>query len=307
MQRIVLTAFVLAFATAAEAAPIRYELDFDTAFGGTPNERPTLPGEAVSGQGLFEDEFGVQVGLIRNDNANLPVVIFDTDCVGNGCSGGDPDLGTGPAYGSPRQDNILIIQENGPLTNLPLPGGGTVPGVNTPDDDGDGGDIEFTWLNSRYSQGVALDRLFFVDLEETTNNPGNGSIEIPGSPGSFFPIAFTAVYAPGANVPNGTNPVVSEINLLNVNVPAGNTNCGGGTGGGGLCTGDNSVYEIVFDPLAQGNRFIESLDVQYLDVSGGFGGIYFFDAQEIPLPAAAWLLLGGIGALFGLKRIRRAA
>lgn len=49
-----------------------------------------------------------------------------------------------------------------------------------------------------------------------------------------------------------------------------------------------------------------------LAFAGGSGSAPSFqikltDAQVIPLPAAAWLMLSGLGALFGVKRLKRAA
>jgi len=76
--------------------------------------------------------------------------------------------------------------------------------------------------------------------------------------------------------------------------------------GGTPVAGTTSRYEISFGlPDAIYSRFIVAVDPDGLETPDGFD-IDAISAHVIPLPAAGWLLLGGIGGLAAMKRRKKA-
>ncbi|MEM6745226.1 MAG: hypothetical protein AAF676_16060, partial [Pseudomonadota bacterium] len=75
-------------------------------------------------------------------------------------------------------------------------------------------------------------------------------------------------------------------------------------------TGDNSHwrYRFVNNPQffpVNADGYIEnvrSATIRYDSISGAVGSITFDRPHEVPLPAAAWLLAAGLGALWGARR-----
>lgn len=126
-------------------------LNFDTQFDGTPI--PTGDGTKVNETQLFTG-YGVELGT-TNPN-NRPLLLFNSNCgpdfPGTPCTGGDPDLASGPSFGSDPQGNVLIIQERNNL--------------NIPDDDADGGTFEFDFTDE---EGVTFDKIGILDLDENVD------------------------------------------------------------------------------------------------------------------------------------------
>ncbi|MGB7521943.1 MAG: PEP-CTERM sorting domain-containing protein [Spirulinaceae cyanobacterium] len=125
-------------------------LNFDTQFDGTPIT--TGDGTKVNETQLFQG-YGVELGT--NNPNNRPLVLFNSNCgpdFGTQCTGGDPDLASGPSFGSEAQGNVLIIQERNNLT--------------IPDDDADGGIFEFDFTDK---SGVTFDKVGVLDLDEGVN------------------------------------------------------------------------------------------------------------------------------------------
>jgi hypothetical protein len=79
------------------------------------------------------------------------------------------------------------------------------------------------------------------------------------------------------------------------------------SGGGTPVAGTTSRYEITFggDLTNVYSRLIVSVDADGLQTPDGFD-IDAVAAQVVPLPAAAWMLIAGVGALAGLKRRKKA-
>jgi hypothetical protein len=72
-------------------------------------------------------------------------------------------------------------------------------------------------------------------------------------------------------------------------------------GGARRPNGELLLFTIAFDTLIDGSSFRMTIDS---------GDGFAFDTAKIsatPLPAAAWMLIAGVGALFGLGRLRKAA
>lgn len=105
-------------------------IDFETDDTGA----PLSPG-AFNGATAY-DGFGV---TISSTGGSLS--LFDTDCLGATCSGGDDDLATGPAFGTEPQGNVLIIQD---------------PSIAEPGDSGAGGSITFDFANATTLTQIAL-------------------------------------------------------------------------------------------------------------------------------------------------------
>ncbi len=135
------------FTTSSAKADTTTILNFDTQFDGTPVA--TGDGTKVNETQLFQG-YGVELGT-TNPNNN-PLVLFNSNCgpdFGTICTGGDPDLASGPSFGSEAQGNVLIIQERKNLT--------------IPDDDTDGGVFEFEFTDK---SGVTFDKIGILDLDE---------------------------------------------------------------------------------------------------------------------------------------------
>jgi hypothetical protein len=81
-------------------------------------------------------------------------------------------------------------------------------------------------------------------------------------------------------------------------------------GGDGLLAGDSSSF--TFGLTAANTTSPLSFDffgVRFQSVAenGGFGGSTSFEGSAIPLPAAGWMLLAGIGGLAAMRRRKKAA
>ncbi|MGF1502546.1 MAG: PEP-CTERM sorting domain-containing protein [Paracoccaceae bacterium] len=144
-------------------------LDFETGARGLPTEAGLFD-EAWDGgiySGVdpyrqFQRDFGVVLDVLddengRNIRARNPLALFDSACNAPGrpaCTGGDPDLATGSAYGTPEEGRILIINER------PSPAVGR---TTAPDDSAAGGTIVFDFTDPG---GVRVDDLVLIDLDE---------------------------------------------------------------------------------------------------------------------------------------------
>lgn len=117
-SRLIPAATLAAALWGAIAAPSNaFVLDFDTQNGGVATTPGNLTGNEFS-------QFDVTLGLTNSSGSGL--ALFDSNCVGNACSGNDNDLGTGDAFGTPAQGNILIIQKPGASEPDDFAGGGTI-------------------------------------------------------------------------------------------------------------------------------------------------------------------------------------
>lgn len=299
-----------ALGTAAPAAPVKIDLDFDTAFRGTGSERATVPGEAVNGRGLFADFYGVRISINRNDNATsggapLPAVLYDSDCFGNDCTGDDADLATGAPFGTPSQGRVLILHEN-PNTFSTVSGpdgnGGTVtvPGSPNPDDDADGGTITFEFDEALYPLGIDLRIVDILDLDEDVIDT-KVSFEIEKANVDF--IANPGQVAPALS---------TEILLLNQEVTGTPNGCNASNDGptANVCENDNALREFVF-----AGRQVENLrrvSVTFANISGAISALAFNASSRatrtpVPTPGSLTLLLSAIGmGVLTMRTSRRA-
>lgn len=134
-------------AGSVSAAPVT--LDFDIGKNGM-----TSAG-VINDLTLFSN-FGVTLS-VDAPNPPLPntLALFNSNCgpdFGVNCTGGDPDLATGPTYGTTPQGRVLIIQENA---------GGV------PDDALAGGTIRFDFDRLMQVKSVEL-----LDLDESAITVG---------------------------------------------------------------------------------------------------------------------------------------
>ncbi|MBZ8179938.1 PEP-CTERM sorting domain-containing protein [Oscillatoria salina] len=74
------------------------KIDFDEA---------VAPGTGVAVTDQWEADYGVKFS-----SSTKELWLYNSDCSGNTCTGDDPDLATGAAFGTDSQGNVLIIQEN---------------------------------------------------------------------------------------------------------------------------------------------------------------------------------------------------
>lgn len=141
----------LAFANPAEAAS--YNLDFDNDAAGNPLQTGT--GELINDQWL---DWGVSISAERNGSSE-PLVLFNSNCFEESCTGDDDDLATGEPFGTDQQGNVLIIQQNN--NNL-----------KNPNDDRNGGTISFDFMNG----GVNLNSITLLDVDDDFGRNGVDSI-----------------------------------------------------------------------------------------------------------------------------------
>ncbi len=102
-------------------------------------------------------KFGVHIR--SNTGSNRPLRLFNSNCgpdFGIKCTGRDPDLATGPSFGTTPQGNVLIINEDTDQE---------------PDDWAGGGIISFL-----FDQPVSVDYVTLLDIDENPNNK-NGYVE----------------------------------------------------------------------------------------------------------------------------------
>ncbi len=127
-----------ALATPAAASVVT----FDVQNGGT----ATSAGNLTDGT-IFSD-LGIASITTEGTGPNFnSLALFDTNCIGGGCTGGDPDLASGPAFGTPDLGNVLILNEgsNG-----------------NPDDDEDGGTFVFDFVTASTVGEIGI-----LDLDES--------------------------------------------------------------------------------------------------------------------------------------------
>lgn len=139
--------FCIAFAVGMAGSAGAVTLDFDTMNGGG----ATVPGN-ISGT-EFTD-FGVTIGVSGDTNQ---LALFNSNCgpdfPGVPCTGGDPDLASGPTYGTPPQGRVLIGQQ---------------PGVSEPSDEA--GTYTFSF---DFDPLVTLHTVSLLDMDEGEFLPGN--------------------------------------------------------------------------------------------------------------------------------------
>lgn len=114
-------------------------LDFETDSSGTPLAPGAFNGGAYSG-------FGIAI------TGTTALSLFNSNCgpdFGVSCTGDDPDLATGPTFGTAPQGNVLIIQD---------------PGSGDPGDAGFGGTITFD-----FASPTTLTEIVLLDND---NGPG---------------------------------------------------------------------------------------------------------------------------------------
>ena len=197
-------------------------------------------------QGDEWSQWGVEVNALRNGNQKN-LTIFDSNCAGSACSGGDDDLGT--AYlGAQNRGNVLIIQEN----DTDNDGDGL---YDSPDDDRNGGTISFDFRAALQGldRGFTIDNLEFIDydLGEANDNLYLTAYDKDNNTRQFDIADFgTRLYNPNAN-------------------------------------GDNSIWSFDFDQSAAGAlEDVWKLDVNYNGISGAISKIEFEQYIEDQKPKA---------------------
>ena len=272
------------------AAPAQaFTVNFDEGFAGTPGD-----GTKITDQ--YYNDLGITFGTNRSNG----LFLYDSECVGpngtagpnatssnvftNACTWGDQDLATGRGqyhngnynYDTEAQGNVLIIQEDS---------------SNTPDDHADGGliNIDFatsdTGGNQFYENGITLENLLFVDLDEAVL--------------SNKKLKFSFEYVDGSRNP-------FEINNDNYSYYITETWLSKDWDGNEL-RGNNSLAQHFFNN--EGGEFdgIKKVTVNYNGISGAIGGFEYSatpgdDIADVPEPASAAALgLLAVG-MFGFKK-----
>ncbi len=243
-------------------------LDFDNLVNGNPLD----PGTVITNQ--WQDSMGVSI----QETSGKDLTLFNSNCdpgysgysgFTNSCSGGDPDLATGGSLGTQEESNVLIIQENNNNTNRAKDQDGN---YITPDDDGNGGVIEFS-----FDDTVKLDKLGFLDFDWGELN-ANDYLKLIAykADGTTVEQVFFDANTPSTSPFILANPIYADHNENN--------------------DLDNSVWEV---DLA-GIENVERFEVQYKGISGAISELTYqkFMAKpkvRVPEPSsiAALAFIGG--------------
>lgn len=251
-----------------EAATIKRTVNFDVQQTDNGKMQDMRTGTVIDDQW---ENWGLDIDATRNGEAQS-LTLFDTDCSGKSCSGGDSDLATGDKYGTESQGNVLIIQENNKMKD----------GLFTnPDDHAKGGTVSFDFSNNPdsnvYEDLVQLNTIALLDLDDKA---------------SGFP-TLTAYYLNDDGQEAMKTLTLSDYEKGNEGVTLVSDN-----------PGDNSMWEFDFGGLNNVMR----LDVS-LPSSGAVAYLEYEQyeqapTQEVPEPGVALglLALGAFGGTSALKR-----
>ncbi|MEM7498762.1 MAG: hypothetical protein AAF371_12305 [Pseudomonadota bacterium] len=241
-----------------------------------------ITGDAASGgffqdRGFFDDRFGVTF-----QSVDSPLTLFNANCdpagvgVFNTCTGGDPDLGTGSYFGTQPRGLTLIAQErNGSNNNtVRIANSGTPQWWANPDDDAvNGYDIIANFRTTDpdpgdpndvfFENGVTIDEIVLIDQEDTEDV-------------TFFATNLDGVRYQIADVWFTETVVV-------------------GSPGGSANGADNDILTVSFN---FGTANLQSFEVIFIG-SGALEVLSFTASDQpiVPLPPAAFMLLGGLGLL----------
>ena len=159
----------LAVASISPAQAATYNLDFDYLDLETrQNEITDSRGGIKKRLGIrnqWKDSYGLKIrGYNQNETESKPLLLFDSNP--NTYTGGDSDLRSGNAWGTPEQGNILIIHEDGWGYNSEGKPN-SVLNYNDPDDDASGGVIKFDFFNPGTSDGlVNFEEFSLLDIDD---------------------------------------------------------------------------------------------------------------------------------------------
>ncbi len=270
----------------AEAGTINRKVDFDTTPDGIIQDLD--PGTIISDQ-WSDWGLNLSVDPDRSPNDHRYVsdserlTLFDSDCLGNTCSGGDPDLATGSNFGTESQGNVLIIQEtwknnNEGTRNRDRDQNGL---YTTPDDDAKGGIITFDFSQNPngniFENFVRLNTVALLDLDDAS---------------SGFP-TLTAYFMNDLGQQDTKQLTLSDYQVGGDDVTLISNN-----------PGNNSMWEFDFGGLDQ----VYKLDVDFPS-SGAIAHVEYdqyektVEPEEIPEPATALSLLA-LGVL-GTASLRK--
>jgi len=173
MRTVAVTVAALLVGTAAIAGEIEIHEDFESGF----------EGQNVVADQPFDTENGFKVyGWSRKQQKpgqDRPLTLFQSNCgpdfPGKTCTGEDPDLATGPSFGTEPEGLVLIISEDGDFSD--------------PDDDTSGGYIVFDFnktVKSLTLVGVldTLDNKPPIFYLNNTKIAADFTLENPGNPNS---------------------------------------------------------------------------------------------------------------------------
>jgi hypothetical protein len=151
-----IAAIAIAPQSAQASSLTTVNLDFDQDADGNPLA-------AGDGSIQYDEAFRGNGVVITTENAqNNPLNLFNSNCGPDSashpwCSGGDPDLATGPTYGTDPQGNVLIIQELNNDSRNP---------VTRPDDSAKGGSFVFDFVgDDTYEANVFVRWLDLLDVD----------------------------------------------------------------------------------------------------------------------------------------------
>lgn len=234
-------------------------------------------------QGDEWSQWGVEVEAFKGNNTRH-LTIFDTNCSGDACSGGDDDLGT-EYLGDDHRGNVLIIQNGGNWLNDKDNDGVYDKGAN---DNAGGGTIRFDFTNALLGldRGFTIDNLEFIDYDKGERRNK---------------LYLTAWDINGNKIKhNETSNNRDRFDIVDFGTKLHDP----------TDDGENSVWNFDFNQLSAGAlENVARLDVNYNNISGAVSKIEFqqyTQTVEVPEPSmmVGLAVLGG-GMLFGKKGLSR--
>ena len=139
-----------------------YDLDFDY-FDLDTRLNPITNSTANNPNGIGDQwaSYGVNINAANKvGNRPEPLLLFESQS--NDYTGGDDDLRSGTPWGTPELGNVLIIQEDGFNSN------GAVKNAHDPDDERNGGIINFEFFNpeTQTARLVNFEEFSLLDIDD---------------------------------------------------------------------------------------------------------------------------------------------
>lgn len=278
----------LGMTAASPAQAATYNLDFEY-FDLDTRQNPITDSIAGNPYGIGDQwaGYGVNINATNKAGSNPePLLLFESRS--NGYTGGDKDLRSGSRWGTPELGNVLIIQEDGFKSN------GMVKNAHDPDDEANGGIINFEFFNpdTQTAKLVNFEEFSLLDIDDNgggirveaydTNNNKVLDIDVD----ALMALHKSTNGGNGAAAAQGASVTRNGVTMTQV----------------GTKWGNNSLFKFAIADT-------EAAEVKFrYPGSGAIAGLQWNDEEEepphLPEPTSVLgvLLVGAVGARSILAR-----